>query len=214
MKVKMYLIMTATIIIAIIAYFTGISEALEKTQIDSLKSINSKSEKERTQAKEQILTARKEEIKELISIVNAPVEQNEPFMSSTTSRNIAISLLGSLHAKEAVPLLIEWLVPKKDMAMVVSEESILSPAGSALAEIGLPSLKPLLKKITEEGASNLGVQCLTTLTYILGPEISELRLNKMISLETDENKQRNLQESLKFLKEQKLPKLLYKNPEE
>ena len=64
--------------------------------------ITSDNEKERMSAQRKWLIDRQETIHYLVSVVKMPVKNGESFYSSTTSRNIAIFLLGKLRAKEAV----------------------------------------------------------------------------------------------------------------
>ncbi len=167
--------------------------------------IMSGSEKERVLAKrtilkhKEVLAQNEELIEELISIVRSPVIEREAFYSSTTSRNIAIFLLGKLRVKKAVPYLIDWLVPKKGQGLATSREMVFSPAGYALVEIGLPSIPPLVEKLRSEGTSILGKVCLKVIIRINGLEESEFLLQQALSEETNPTKKNNLRAALELV---------------
>lgn len=167
--------------------------------------IMSENEKERVLAKQMILDGKealvqnKELIQELISIVRRPVIEGEEFYNLTTSRNIAIFLLGKLRAKEAVPDLIEWLTPREGQNLTIDALMVFAPAGYALVEIGLPSVPPLMEKLKSEGTSILGKECVKVITRIKGLEETELLLQRTLGEETDPVKETNLRAALELI---------------
>ncbi len=187
-------------------------------------------EAHRIRSEQIVLVERGEEIDFLLSVLTAPVKKGEPFYSSTTSRNIAMRLLGEMRAKEAVPDLVDWLVLKEGQGSAISELMIFSPAGYALAEIGLPSVPPLLQIIQEKGCSSaeapekilegvhvrykrkpgarmspLGDQCLKIIVRIKGVDQTGFSLQRAIEGESDETKKQNLESALELLRAPTFP---------
>jgi hypothetical protein len=141
-------------------------------------------------------------------VVNSPVEEGEQFYTSSTSRNIAISLLGKLRAKEAVTDLTRWLTPKTGQGLTFWEEMMFSPAGYALAEIGLPSVPPLFHLLKVEGNVALREQCIKIIVSIKGLPETELLLEDIFAKETDNSKRENLKSAQDLLKNPKFRKIL------
>lgn len=154
------------------------------------------------------------------------VVPNEPFYSSATPRNMAISLLGELRAAEAVPALAGWLRPRPGQNMIMLELTDLSPAGSALVKVGQPAVPALLDILASVGVSSewkrtavtepdrvhvrfvgppreryspLGDQCLRILVRIKGLEETEAGLKRYIAAETDDARKKNLEDALSAL---------------
>jgi len=178
---------------------------------DWMNLIKSNDSRERLAGKSAALRERKEMIEYLLSIVDRPVEKGEQFLYSDTPRNIAISLLGTLRSEEAVSSLMNWLLPHEGQGIGIwgSGGDVPPPAGLALAQIGLPAVEPLLDKMKYEGRTNMGVRCLITFVYILGPDLAEFKLGKAIASERDEKHKQNLGANLKLLMDHKLPEPLY-----
>lgn len=197
--------------------------------------LKSGDEAERQKAQNVVVRDRSRTIERLIAIVRSPMERGEPYYTSTTPRNIAIRLLGKLRAKEAVPWLVSWLEPRPGQGMYTGELMMFSHAGYALADIGLPSVRPLLKIIIEKGCSSaetqkaiiqgtgvrfkpeklkrsspLGDQCLKIIVRILGGEHTRLLLENAIKNETSKEKKRNLESARELLASPKVPEILKK----
>jgi len=171
--------------------------------------ITSDNEKERMSAQRKWLIDRQETIEYLLSVIKTPIKDGEPFYSSTTSRNIAIFLLGKLRAKEAVTELTKWLIPKPGQSLVISEEQMFSPAGCALVDIGLPSIPPLLELLKSEEASILREQCIKIIVSIKGLRETELLFEDVVSKETNTAKRENLKVAQDMLKDPKFREILW-----
>lgn len=192
--------------------------------------ITSKTETVRRQAESSALSERRDRIGFLLSVLAAPVEEGEPFYGLSRSRNVAINLLGKMRAKEAVDELTGWLVPQEGQGQAISHLMVFSPAGFALAEIGLPSVPPLLKIIREEGCSSpdhrelvregtrwryqperlerespLGDQCLKIIVAIKGMDETEFALQKALEAETNATRRENLQSAINWLRSDTFP---------
>ena len=193
--------------------------------------IASKDEVQRAKGKEEALAELTANVGLLISIVESPVSRREPFYTSSTSRNIAIFLLGRLRARDAVPHLVKWLEPQEGQSLVIYSLMMLSPAGYALADIGLPSVPPLMEIIRRDGCSSpeapeiiheddggtrykyppgyrsvpLGDQCLKIIVRIKGLDESEFSLRKAMEAEPDKAKKANLQCALDLLRAPTFP---------
>jgi hypothetical protein len=146
-----------------------------------------------------LVNNRKEEISFLRSVINSPVKDGEGFYSST-SRNMAISLLGELRAKEAVEDLIKWLVPQPGQVSKITRAIMQSPASDALFEIGLPSVEPLTELVKLQGNNVPGIYATMLISRIKGAEESELLFARMMEKEPDSAKRRNLQVALDYLR--------------
>jgi HEAT repeat protein len=165
-------------------------------------------EKERTSALNVVLGNRRKTVEYLLLVVNSAVEEGEPFYSSTTSRNIAISLLGKLRAKEAVEDLTKFLTSKPGQTLFITEARMFSPAGYALVEIGLPSVTHLVELLKSEGAAPLREQCIKIIVSIKGMPETELLLEDVLAKETDDSKRENLKAVQDLLKDPKFRKIV------
>lgn len=165
--------------------------------------ITSHIEKERTSVHRTVLNNRRETIRHLLSVLNSPVEEGEQFYGSVTSRNIAIFLLGKLRTREAVGDLTKWLLPRPGQGLIVDELSMLSPAGYALVEIGLPSVPALLEVIKSGRNSALREQCIKIIVSILGQIHTQLLFEDALAKETDSAKGKNLKAALDLLHDPK-----------
>lgn len=190
--------------------------------------LTSKKKGERRRAKDLTLRDREDKIEFLLSIVKRPVEEGERFYGRTTSRNIAIDLLGEMRAEEAVTELARWLTPREGQSHVRfvggSNQSRINPAGDALVKIGLPSVPALLDVIRQEGCSSpdepkktregghvryeyppgyksspRGDRCLGIIVTIKGVEETELFLKRMMEKEKDKTHRKSLQSALDLL---------------
>jgi len=173
--------------------------------------ITSEIEKERVSARQVALDNRKDTIEYLRSVLNSPTEERENFFTSTTSRNVAIFLLGKLRAKEAVNDLMKWLSPKAGQGTTIWALPILTPAGYALVEIGLPSVPPLVD-LLKSGATgrviDLRDQSIKIIVAIKGLAETELLFEDALAKEADPTKKENLKLSLDFLKDPRFRKIL------
>lgn len=172
--------------------------------------IRSHTEKERSLAHDLVLGDRKETVQHLLSVVNRPVEPGEPFYASSTSRNVAITLLGELRAAEGVWDLASWLSPKAGQALTRVEMMMFSPAGEALVKIGLPSLQALAQVLKSDPRRELREQCLKMIVQIKGLRGTELLVEDLVSVETDQKQKENLEAAQNVLQEPKFRNTLEK----
>ena len=216
--------LTGIVVLALLFLLYASASQQAQAKVDWKELLESGKEGERMQAAEIVLGDRREKTDTLLTILSSAVEQREPFYSSTTSRNIAISLLGKLRAAEAVRELTNWLMPKEGQILAVTESMMFSPAGYALAKIGLPSVAPLLEIIREKGCSSpeepekirkgghvwfkrkpgaricpLGDQCLKVIVAIKGVGETEFALKNAVEAETEPVKKENLKSAFDLL---------------
>ena len=186
------LTMSACLIVAV--------SASEGKKADWKTLITSRNESERQAGRKSVLEERSRYIDGLLKIVRSDVVKGESYYSTTTSRNIAVYLLGEFRAKEVVPDLISWLVPREGQGMAVWEEVYLPPAGLALVEIGLPAVGPLREKIEAEGVeSRLGYECLKTIYKIKGVAETQRLLKRAVRQQKDAAKKKRLEAALEML---------------
>ncbi|MHC4867924.1 MAG: HEAT repeat domain-containing protein [Planctomycetota bacterium] len=164
--------------------------------------------KDRTLADQLVEDTRKGTIEHLLCVVNSPVEPPEPFYNSMTSRSIAISLLGRLRAKEAVPALMRCLFPRPGQGVKVSEPPVFSPAGFALIEIGLPSVAPLIESLKSDKLPAYRRARIKIIVRIKGLRETELLLEELIAHETNGAKKDNLKVAQALLEDAKFLKIL------
>ena len=176
--------------------------------------VASKDEVARQNGKRSSVQERARSIGALLKIVNAPLVKGEQFYIMGTRRNTAISLLGHLRAKEAVPALMKWVVPKEGQREGIDDQALLGPAASALAEIGLPAAGHLLDKMCLEGMSPLGRECLKTFVWTMGLHTAEFRLSQAVRSEVDAQRKQNISACLEALRkrDKKLPPILWDRP--
>jgi len=184
------------------AAFVFYYSSAEAANLRWLTLIKSKKDSERRKGEIIVLEQRDAIIKGLLSVVDSPVEKNESFFSKTP-RNTAILLLGKFRATEAIPSLVKWLVPKEGQDTTVWAGDINSPAGSALAKIGLPAVDSLIEVIKSEKPSALTEECAQVIFRILGTELAEAKLQNAIAAGKDEQKKNNIEKYLKRLKSNK-----------
>jgi hypothetical protein len=152
----------------------------------------------------------KQTVEYLLSVLNSPVETGEQFYESTSSRNIAISLLGSLRAREATGELTKWLTAKPGQGQTVWEEMMFSPAGYALVEIGLPSVPPVIELLASDGDAHLREQCIKIIVSIKGLRETEVMLEDLLASETSLAKKEKLEAVQAMLQDPKFRKALEK----
>ncbi len=199
------------IIICISTFLTELSfseKANEAKKENNWKElIQSEKTKDRETARDILFNERKDTIDFLISVVNSPIIEGEDYYNFYTSRNIAISLLGTFRTKEAVQDLVQWLAPKSGQSLTVDETHLYTPAGRALVEIGLPSVMSIIERL-KLGEDFYGYlffnECTKVLVSIKGVPGTELLLESSIAKETDPEKKKNLQIGLEFMKEPKM----------
>ncbi len=161
--------------------------------------ILSKTEADRSEARKQLLGHYRDTVRALIRVVHRPLEDGEQFYTSTTSRNLAIYVLGRMRAKEAAPHLVSWLVPRKGQGQVRDELMRYGPAGYALREIGLPAVPELVDTLKKEGVSPLGRECTKVLADICGRLKAAVHLRAIRGEESDPQVRRNLANAAAFL---------------
>ena len=129
-----------------------------------------------------------------MSVVNSPVQEGELFHYTRQGgpREMAIYLLGRLRAEEAVEDLMEWLTPRPGQAWL-TEPVRYSPAGRALIEIGLPSVRPLAELVRLKANTRNGQEAIALMMEIKGKEEAQLMFARMADEEQDPEKRRNLQ---------------------
>jgi len=209
--------------------FAMLSHADEQNRTNWTDLIRSRDQADRQEAGRIVTTEREKVIQELLAVVNSPVTKGEPFYDPATSRNVAIRLVGQLRAKEAVPALIGHLSPMEGQNLVRFNETMFSPAGYALIEIGLPSVPPLLDVLRKEGCTSpemqkaivegssvrfepkelkrhspLGDQCLKIIIGMLGGQHTQLLLETAIKDEATAGKRDNLESALALLASPKI----------
>ena len=167
--------------------------------------IASGDEVQRRRGKALFIEARDRHLRQLLSIVSAPVTVGEEFWNSSTRRNISMALLADLRASEAVPALMKWLVPRQGQSLTLDELSALTPASCALVKIGLPALDPLLACVTVNGTSPKGEAALRTIAAMLGGDAADWRLERAIASQADERGKANLRKALKALRSGSVP---------
>jgi len=187
--------------------------------------IISQDERDRDAAASLLLNERAQTIKVLLEIVRSPVRVGEPFLLPS-SRNTAISILGAMRAREAVPDLCKWLEIKKGQVGTYLDIALVSipPAGRALIEIGYPAVPHLLQIIRDKGCSSprareaiidgnivrfkpdptyrsspLGDKCLSILVKILTAPGARDALGRASEKETDKTSRENLESAIKVL---------------
>jgi hypothetical protein len=169
--------------------------------------IISEDESERMLAREMLLKRHTESVDYLVSVVKMPVRRAESFYSPTTSRNIAIDLLGGLRSKKAIPALVDWIFPKSGQSIGVWELSLFSPAGAALVEIGLPAVGPLVERLASESdAARKGV-IVRILVAIKGLRGTELLFEDLVGREKEPNRHKNLKSAQELLAQPKMRKI-------
>jgi hypothetical protein len=165
---------------------------------------------ERVFGQRALLDSRKQTVEYLLSVVSSPVETGEQFYESTSSRNIAIFLLGTLRAREATGELTKWLAAKPGQGQTVWEEMMFSPAGYALVEIGLPSVPPLIELLGSEADAHLREQCIKIIVSIKGLRETEVMFEELIASETSSAKKEKLEAVQAMVQEPKFRKTLEK----
>lgn len=184
---------------------TSICVAAEAESGSPMALIASGDEQQRIGAKALLLKERGRRIRQLLSVVNAPLTVGEEFWNSTTRRNISIALLGDLRASEAVTALMKWLVPRQGQNLTLDELLMLTHASRALAKIGLPALDPLLACVTLNGTSRKGEAALRSIGAMLGADAAAWRLERAIASQADERGKQNLRKALKALRSGNVP---------
>jgi hypothetical protein len=184
--------------------------------------------RDRRRGEDVLLHQREETTAALLQVVQSPMEEREGFYQRNTARNTAIRLLGQLRAPEAVLPLAQWLIPRPGEQSGATEslsDLIMTPAGTALVQIGMPAVLDILASIgvssedkgeyihelrdgigytrrvgpPMERYSPLGDQCLRILVYIKGLEETEVGLRRYIAAETDGARKKNLEDALAAL---------------
>ena len=167
--------------------------------------LNSDASEERLRARALILEDRRQTIEGLLTIIRAPVDEGEPFYISGTPRNLAIDLVGRLRAKEAVPELVDILLPKPGHSTDTSRLMFFGHAGYALVRIGLPSVAPVLERLKTLERWGDRDPYLRVLVAIEGAARAEERLRQSIEREPAGKTRENLQATLADLLQHRFP---------
>jgi len=194
-------VLTAIAIMAICLLSFGTTRAGEGER-SSVLSIRSPNLAERGKGKSSIVQERQQRIAGLLAVVNMPVAAaGEFFGNESSTRNIAIYLLGHMRSKEAIPTLLAWLVPREGQSDGLFQGGHLTPAASALVEIGLPAAHQALQELKNEGMSHRGAQCLMIAVTVMGPDGVKRELEVAIRVETNAEKKEKLQACVGQLKD-------------
>lgn len=140
---------------------------------------------------------RKELIQTLLAIVEGTNAVSEKFP--------AIDVLGYYRAAEAASILashLEWdaAAPKDGTTPPPIEvDKIFAPVSSALQEIGLPAIAPLLQRIVETDDIGILQRCVSICNRIEGHDVTQFRLQGLLSKETDAKKKARIESALAAL---------------
>jgi hypothetical protein len=137
----------------------------------------STNDEERIEAFRDALAARREAIKLLTNMVNEPIVDGEQFDHAAEGRCCAILLLGQMRAKQAIDSLIPCLVPRPGQIPAAQYSiRVFSFAAHSLAEIGEPSVGPLVERMLHEDDYELVRACFMALVKIRGIEEGKMLL--------------------------------------
>jgi HEAT repeat protein len=178
-------------------------------------------------ARQRFAVQREATIRELLKVVTSPIQNGESFWDRTT-RNTAIAMLGDMRASEAVPALVEKLMPHPEQSRLDGHTT--SPAERALAKIGMPAMPVLLEIVKEEGTwrgqssretdptgetravpmpmGSRGDRCLLTLGLILGPDLLEMLLQKELAGAKSEKVRANIATALGWAQDRETKSML------
>jgi hypothetical protein len=195
------IVLVAGLLLSVLCWSRPFDE--EKRTADWKTLVTSRLENDRVHAQHLVLDDRKDVIEYLVSVINSPLRPHEDFYTSTTSRNIAILLLGKLRAKEAIADLTNWLSPKPGQGLTIDSEPMYSPAGDALVEIGSPSVPPLLQLLKSASNGPLRREYLKIIGSILGQAHTQLLLEHALAKENSATKTDNLKAALDLLSDPK-----------
>ena len=182
----------------------------QKEAKDIIKQITSPDWKIRHDAYNAALEDRWATIKNLLAVVDSPVENEERFYFWDTPRNIAIALLGDMQAADAVDRLLEWIVPHNGQdpgEIIISNHQVNEPyAVTALVKIGKPASLESLKRLALEdndkvvtlGLSKRGI-LLRIIRKVEGDDVARFMLQNAIEKEQDKDKKANLTAALELL---------------
>jgi HEAT repeat protein len=169
-------------------------------QQKALASLVSKDLDERVSATAELVDHRAELIDKLMQILNST--------NSMEIKSAAAFVLGRYQAKEAVPFLVdhlEWEV-KNDkgssnqyIGLSEKDEMLGYSMCFPLINIGMPAVKPVLKKLTETDNPDVGRRCLWVCQRIEGSASAQFRLQEMLENESDPNKKARIQSALDTL---------------
>jgi hypothetical protein len=145
------------------------------------------------------------EVKNLLAIVNAPLEKNENFCDFGTPRNLAIKLLGEMRAMEAVEPLLEWIAPHEGQICAFTRDIGEPFAVTALIKIGKPASVECLKRLALEDndkeiafGSKRGLM-LRVIRKVEGDDVAHFMLQNAIDKEQDKDRKANLTAALELL---------------
>jgi hypothetical protein len=148
----------------------------QETRLNSaaLNSLQSDDEAARTRAVQEILHDQSAAVEQVSAIVRKYA--SDPAKKGTVKSSM--ELLGKLRAKDAVPLLVDNLtfaVFYKNTKALQNADT-LYPAVSALIEIGMPAIEPVLARV-EASSADADLQAgAAVLRGVLGAELAAERL--------------------------------------
>ena len=226
MKELRHLVLVGMVVLVGVALLGAGADKKPTTPVESREDwqrlIESERWQDRRRGRRLLLAERKKTIEKLLAVVRAPLEKNEEFFDHDTPRNTAMLLLGEMRAEEAVPELMLWLTPKEGQATGIDAQTNPTAAGSALIEIGLPSVRALLHALKGEGCVQreretkdgrkdkldkpiltfLGLEVYEILNGLLGPDLTEFVLEELLKEKgLSAHEKENLQLMLTFLRD-------------
>jgi len=186
----------------------GIAEQNDRTSEELIDTVARGEREDRRTASNALVRRYTNTVWKLVANVNAPVNRPEYWSDESSGRNISMAILGEMRARDAVPALIKWLIPREGQIVTNPGVRGLSPAGKALVKIGKPSVGPLIEVLaadTEERKWISGYRNdLTTEISIILRKIEGVRgasfvLQEAIDGESDAKRRSNLEAALEKL---------------
>jgi hypothetical protein len=146
--------------------------------------------RERLAAYHGLLSSNAQVVSNLIDIVRQPVRQGEVWGNPSSSRNLAIRLLGHFRVAEAVDSIIPFLTPRpgQDAAVLMGRDGQDNVAEAALVRIGTPSVEPLLSSVFASADSSSAKACLTVLRRLLPGEELKKRFETATAASADQKR--------------------------
>ncbi len=151
---------------------------------------------ERSFSKEEaneLLRQRKQQISQLLRIAQLPnVETRLTHGGLSSPQLLAIGLLGEFRSEEAVGILIERITFFVPCPSAETTPAACYPCARALVEIGLPSVKGILKRL-DSPVTEQEMKLFATVVWLVdGDEIGLLRLENALKYATTKS-QKNLE---------------------
>lgn len=136
---------------------------------DWVSGLSSETYDDRKAALLQLEKSRAEIISQLTDMVTQPVKDWEPFFDNSTSRNMAIYLLGVYRADSAIPVLVKYLAPSPSHSGGAENPMTPVPAAVALRRIGPTATPALLQALRTTTNTMVAMECTRLLVEIEPP---------------------------------------------